>query len=135
MKGINNFYIRSMARALMHKRYGTCIGGMAIVMAMSIAFSQLEQTFALNATALGVRTLLTALLIALLSLAVTAPANIGVRSVFCDLASSRETKASNIFLWYGDGKRLSRSILLMLLQSLIIFACAAVFGGIVFGAA
>lgn len=38
MKGINNFYIRSMARALMHKRYGTCIGGMAIVMAMSIAF-------------------------------------------------------------------------------------------------
>lgn len=132
---LNNFYFRSMGRALMRKRYGTCIGGMAIVMAMSIAFSQLEQTFALSATTVGVRTLVTALLIALLSLAVTAPANIGVRGIFCDLASSRETKASSIFLWYGDGKRLGHSILLMLLQSLIIFGCAAVFGGIVFGLA
>lgn len=135
MKVVNNFYIRTVARALMHKRYGTCIGGMAIVMAMSIAFSQLEQTFALSATTVGTKTLLIALLIALLSLAVTAPANIGVRSIFCDLASSRETKASNVFLWYGDGKRLGRSILLMLLQSLIIFGCAAVFGGMVFGTA
>ena len=79
--------------------------------------------------------ILTALLIAVLSLAVTSPAQVGVRSLFGDIANQREAKLAHVFQWYGDGKRLNRSIVLMLLQSLLFLAAAVVFFGLVFGGA
>lgn len=129
------FYLRRMGRALMHGKYTVCLGGMTVLLVFSLAFSTLEQSFLNTNLDLDGKTILTALLIAVLSLAVTSPAQVGVRSLFGDIANQREAKLAHVFQWYGDGKRLNRSIVLMLLQSLLFLAAAVVFFGLVFGGA
>ena len=126
---LSNFYIRHMAKGLARQRYGACIGAMAVLFGVALALGQLRGYYAQGATD-SLRSLITGLLIAFLSLIVTAPANVGARGVFCDIAAQRETRATKALAWYGDGKRLSSSILLMLAQTLIVLAALTLFGGL-----
>lgn len=132
MKKLSNFYIRAMAKALMRGHYGTCIGSMAVFVALSMTLSTVQQGFVVKMLGQGLsQGFLLALLIGLLAVMLMAPAVVGARGVFCDIANQKPTKATNVFVWYGEGKRLGGAVGIMLLQSLIIFACVAVFGGAV----
>lgn len=125
---LNNFYIRTMAKGLIRRSYGACMGSMAILMVLTLLFSQLEQYYTQGATD-SLRSLAVGLLIAALSLMVMSPATVGSRMVFCDVALGRETKATKTLSWYGDGRRISSSILLMLMETLLALAALALFGG------
>ncbi len=132
---LNNFYIRRMAKGLAQQRYGACLGAMTFLFGVTLVLSQLRGYYIQGATG-SLRSLITGLLIALLSLIVTAPARIGARSVFCDIAAGRETRAMKaLAAWYGDGRRLSSSILLMLTQTLTALLALALFGGLALAAA
>lgn len=126
---LNNFYIRAMAKGLIRQNYGACMGSMAILMALTLVFGQLEQYYGQGATD-SLRSLAAGLLIAVLSLLVMSPANVGARSVFCDLASGRKGKGTKTLSWYGDGKRISRSVLLMLMETLMALVVMVFFGGL-----
>ena len=107
------FYIRSMARGLMRQNYGTCMASMGILLAITLAFSVLQQAFLFSDTQ-GLRALIVTLLLSLLSLAILSPANVGSKEVLCDIASSRETKAGKVLAWYGDARKIRQTILLQL---------------------
>lgn len=128
------FYIRSMARGLMRQNYGTCMASMGILLAITLAFSVLQQTFLLSNT-LGLRGLIASILLSLLSLAILSPANVGSKEVMCDIASSRETKAAKVLAWYGDAGKIRQSFLLQLMQWVIFLCIGAFFGLLVFGGA
>lgn len=126
---LSNFYIRHIAKSLMRRRYGPCLGAMTLLFVVALALGQLRGYYAQGATA-SLRSLATGLLIALLSLIVTAPVSVGARGVFCDVAAGKETSAMKALAWYGDGKRLSASILLKLVQTLMALVALTLFGGL-----
>lgn len=126
---LNNFYIRSMAKMLIRKNYGACMGSMAILMGLTLLFGQLEQYYSQSATN-SPRSLVVGLLIAALSLLVMSPANVGARNLFCDMAAGKETRAMKTLSWYGDGRRIRHSVLLMLLETLLALATLVLFGGL-----
>ena len=128
------FYIRSMARGLMRQNYGTCMASMGILLAITLAFSVLQQAFVFSDTQ-GLRALVVGLLLSLLSLAILSPANVGSKEVLCDVASSRETRAGKVLAWYGDARKIRQSILLQLIQWVIFLCIGAVFGLLIFGGA
>ena len=128
------FYIRSMARGLMRQNYGTCMASMGILLAITLAFSVLQQAFVFSDTQ-GLRALVVGLLLSLLSLAILSPANVGSKEVLCDVASSRETRAGKVLAWYGDARKIRQSILLQLMQWVIFLCIGAVFSLLIFGGA
>ena len=73
---LSNFYIRHMAKGLARQRYGACIGAMAVLFGVALALGQLRGYYAQGATD-SLRSLITGLLIAFLSLIVTVPAHVG----------------------------------------------------------
>lgn len=128
-RNLNNFYIRRIAKNLTRRQISACMGVMSVLFCVALALSYLRSYYEQGATD-SLRSLITGLLIALLSLIVTAPVNVGARGVFCDIAAGRETKTTKALAWYGDGKKLSGSILLTLMQTLMALLALALLGGL-----
>lgn len=128
------FNFKSMAKGLVRQHTAAIFSTMLIFGTLSFAFYLLENVFA-TAPEQTLTITLSSLAVALLTTILLGPASVGVASVFCDIAGGRAPKVSNIFLWYGEGKKLKKSVGLAVLQGLILLGLTVIFGAIVLGGA
>lgn len=127
------FTFNGDAKTLLREHRRTAVQAILTYAVLSYAFSLLsevftfapDQTVAVTLSSLGVLFFTTLML---------GPIKTGVASVFCDIASGDSPKSSDVFLWYGEGTKFKRSMMLALLQTLILSGLVILFAAIVFGA-
>lgn len=127
------FNFKTISKGLARQHTPAIFSTMLIFGTLSFAFYMLENVFAF-APEQTMAIALSSLAVAMLTTLLLGPASVGVASVFCDIANGNAPKVSNIFLWYGEGKKLKKSIGLTVLQGLIIAGLTIIFGTIVLGA-
>lgn len=121
-----NHTLRVISRLLMTKHYGTSVGTMLMVLVLSVAFSSVQQALLYSGLS-DMKIYLGSVMVAVLSLLTMAPAHMGAIAVFSEMSKDRPVKASELFTWFGDGRRLWKAIRLVFCVLLILGFWAALF--------
>lgn len=122
---------KSMAKVLTKQNRSATFVTMLIVAVMSESLTLLQQAI-IGTENLSVQNQILSIAVSILTLLIVAPANVGSASVFSCMAQNQPANAGNLFLWYGEAKKLKRAISLSVLQSLIMTGWILAFGAIVF---
>ena len=121
--------IKFNAKKMMDGKLLRFAGVALICLAISFVFSLLQLPFDIinEAGDININNYIITIGISIISLIISAPAMIGLIQYFLKVSNARDANISDLFLWYGEGKKFIKALGIYILYELITILWTIIF--------